>query len=236
MAVFELHIPPHFFDSAKAENHFESVSERIAKAFLSGIMNISPLLRGDDKKGEPDYICGTDGYEVTFAISSSLIPQIKGVKALDGKKNNIEESLIDAITDAADRKAAKTYSCVPALVIIAIDTLPTWYHSLYFHEADSFAQLAWRAGAAKRDKLFHDLYEQYIRTNKLKNIYVIQPTFDGTFAFYDIDLFAQKDDGFLTHVKASNHKAFPTYQLVDAGKLADVSSFEIKIVNYSFSE
>ena len=89
MAVFELRIPPHFFDSANAENHFESVSERIAKAFLSGIMNIFPLIRGDDKQGEPDYICGKDGYEVTFAISSSLIPQIKGVKALDGKKNNI---------------------------------------------------------------------------------------------------------------------------------------------------
>ena len=233
MAVFELHIPPHFFDSAKAENHFESVSERIAKAFLSEIMGISPLVRGDDKQGEPDYICGEDGYEVTFAISSSLIPQIKGVKALDGKKNNIEESLICAITDAADRKATKTYSCVPALVIIAIDTLPTWYHSLYFHEVDPFARLAWRAGAVKRDKLFHDLHEQYIRTNKLKNIYIIQPTFDGTFAFYNIDLFIQKDDGFLTHVKASNPKAFPTYQLIDAGKLADVSSFEIKIVNYN---
>lgn len=236
MAVFELRIPPHFFDSAKAENHFESVSERIAKAFLSGIMNISPLLRGDDKKGEPDYICGEDGYEVTFAISSSLIPQIKGIKALDGKKNNIEESLIDAITDAADRKAAKTYSCVPALVVIAIDTLPTWYHSLYFHESDPFARLAWRAGATKRDKLFHDLYELYIRTNKFKNIFIIQPTFDGTFAFFDVDLFVQKEDRFLTHVKASNPKAFPTYQLIDAGKSTDVSSFEIKIVNYSFSE
>lgn len=64
MAVFELHIPPHFFDSAKAENHFESVSERIAKVFLSNIMSIAPLARGDDKQGEPDYICGEDGYEV----------------------------------------------------------------------------------------------------------------------------------------------------------------------------
>lgn len=236
MAIFELRIPPKFFDSANAENHFESVSERIAKSFLSEIMNISPLLRGDDKKGEPDYVCGEDGYEVTFAISSSLIPQIKGVKALDGKKNNIEESLICAITDAADRKATKTYSCVPSIVIIAIDTLPTWYHSLYFHESDPFAQMAWRVKAAKRDKLFHDLYEQYIRTNKLKNIYIIQPTFDGTFAFYNIDEFAQKNESFLTHVKASNPKAFPTYKLVDAGKLADVSSFEIKIVNYTINE
>ena len=29
------------------------------------------------------------------------------------------------------------------------------------------------------------------------------------------------------HVKVSNPKAFPAYQLIDAGKLADVSSFEI---------
>ena len=236
MAVFELHIPPHFFDSANAENHFESVSERIAKAFLSDIMSISPLVRGDDKQSEPDYICGENGYEVTFAISSSLIPQIKGVTGLDGKKNNIEKSLICAITDAVERKASKTYSCVPALVIIAIDTLPTWYHSLYFHESDLFAQMAWRVGAAKRDKLFHDLYEQYIRTNKLKNIYIIQPTFDGTFAFYNIDEFAQNNKNFLTHVKASNPKAFPTYQLVDAGKLGDISSFEIKIVNYTINK
>ena len=236
MAVFELHIPPHFFDSANAENHFESVSERIAKAFLSDIMSISQLVRGDDKQGEPDYICGENGYEVTFAISSSLIPQIKGVTGLDGKKNNIEKSLISAITDAVERKASKTYSCVPALVIIAIDTLPTWYHSLYFHESDLFAQMAWRVGAAKRDKLFHDLYEQYIRTNKLKNIYIIQPTFDGTFAFYNIDEFAQNNKNFLTHVKASNPKAFPTYQLVDAGKLGDISSFEIKIVNYTINK
>lgn len=236
MAIFELHIPPHFFDSAKAENHFESVSERIAKAFLSEIMNISPLLRGDDKKEEPDYVSDENGYEVTFAISSSLIPQLKGVKSLDGQKDNIEESLMRDITDAVTRKAAKTYSCVPALVIIAIRTLPTWYHSLYFHESDPFAQMAWRVKAAKRDKLFHDLYEQYISTNKLKNIYIIQPTFDGTFAFYDIDRFAKSKENFLTHVKVSNPKAFPTYQVVDAGKRTDVTSFEIKIVNYTIDE
>ena len=34
MAILELSIPPHFFDSADNENCFESVSERIAKTFL----------------------------------------------------------------------------------------------------------------------------------------------------------------------------------------------------------
>ena len=236
MATFELRIPPHFFDSAKAENHFESVSERIAKAFLSGIMNVSPLLRGDDKQGEPDYVSGPNGYEVTFAINSSLIPQLRGIKSLDGKKDNIEDSLILDITDAVERKAAKTYSCVPALVIIAIRTLPTWYHSLYFHESNPLAQKIWMVGAAKRDKLFCDLYEKYISSNKLKNIYIIQPTFNGTFAFFDVGGFVQKNEDFLTHVKVSNPKDFPTYQIVDAGKQADVTSFEIKIVNYTIGE
>lgn len=236
VALFELIIPPHFFDSAKAENCFESVSECIAKAFLSEIMHVSPLVRGDDKQGEPDYVSGENGYEVTFAINSSLIPQLKGIKPLDGRKENIEESLICDITEAVERKAAKTYSCVPALVILAISTIPTWYHSLYFHESDPFAKMAWRVGAAKRDKLFHDLYEQYICTNKLKNIYIIQPTFDGTFAFYDIDKFAQNNESFLTHVKVSKPSAFPTYQLVDAGDLGEALYFQIRIVNYSIKE
>lgn len=48
MAVkMELNIPPHFFDSAKAENHFESVSERIARAFLVDILKLWGIKRGD---------------------------------------------------------------------------------------------------------------------------------------------------------------------------------------------
>lgn len=236
MAILELSIPPHFFDSAKEENDFESVSERIAKMFLTDIMNISPLRRGDDKQGEPDYVSCESGYEITFAVNPSLIPQLKGVKELDGKINNIEASLICDITGAVERKACKTYSCTPSLVIIAIATLPTWYHSLYFHESDPFAKMAWRTGATKRDKLFCDLYEQYIYTGKFKNIYIIQPTFDRTFAFYDVEKFAQSNKNFLTHVKVSNPKSFPTYRIVDAEKLADISSFKIKILNYVFRE
>lgn len=41
---------------------------------------------------------------------------------------------------------------------------------------------------------------------------------------------------YLELLKVSKPKTFPTYQLVDAGELADVSSFEIKIVNYTIDE
>ena len=76
----ELSIPPHFFDSAKEENDFESVSERIAKQFLKEICGVNNLRRGDDKVSEPDYVSNNSGYEVTFAIKQSLIPQLKAYK------------------------------------------------------------------------------------------------------------------------------------------------------------
>lgn len=233
MAIFELRIPPHFFDSANAENHFESVSERVAKAFLSDIVNVPNLLRGDDKLGEPDYISGDHGYEVTFAVNPTLIPQLKGVKELDGAQHNIEQSLISDITEAVSRKAGKTYSCKTNLVIIAISTLVTWYSSLYFKEKDPMAQMAWNVYAARRNKLFQDLYEQYILAQKFENIYIIQPTHDGTFALHNIKSFGEKHENYLTHVQASNPRAFPTYQLIDAGRINDVRSYQIRIVNYT---
>lgn len=236
MATLELSIPPHFFDSAKPENNFESVSERIARAFLSDILNIANLRRGDPEAGEPDYIANERGYEVTFSISQSIIPQLKGVRNLDGEKRNIEQSLISDINDAVLRKAQKNYSSVPNLVILTISTLPTWYYSLYFDTRNPCDRLAMKYGSARRDQLFRELYQNYILTNKFENIYIIQPTFDSTFAFFNIKEFGNDGDAFLTHVRTSKPKAFPTYRVVDAGNLMDVNSFEIKIVNYTLEK
>lgn len=236
MAILELSIPPHFFDSAKEENHFESVSERIAKSFLTDILNINDIKRGNPDLQEPDYIFGKHGYEVTFAIKQSLIPQLKGVRKLDDTPQNIEESLIADITEAVNRKASKDYSCIPSLVIIAISSLPTWYSPLFFKETDPICKMIWNVAAAKRDKLFHEIYQNYICTGKLENIYIIQPTFNGTFAFYDIAEFENNKENFLTHVQSNNPKAFPSYKVVDAEKLTDVTSFKIKILNYVFEE
>ena len=95
------------------------------------------------------------------------------------------------------------------------------------------AQLAWKVHSARRNRLFQDLYEQYILAQKFENIYIIQPTYDGTFALYNIKSFGENEGDFLTHVQASNPQAFPTYQLIDAGRLNDIKSYQIKIVNYT---
>lgn len=173
------------------------------------------------------------GYEVTFAIEQSLIPQLKGVRGLDSTKYNIEESLVSDITDATNRKTAKTYSCIPNLVIILVNTLPTWYHPLYFKETDPFAKLAWKAYTVKRNRLFDDLYTNCIQAGKFENIFIIQPTHDGSFAFYNIGAYGSGVEDFITHVKANKPEAFPTYKVIDAGTRDDVTTFETTIINYS---
>lgn len=127
MAIVELYIPSNLFDSAKAKNKFESVSERIAKAFIKDILNEPDVRRGDDKISEPDYMVNKKGYEVTFATESKTIQLLKGMKEIDDSRRNIEEELIKAISEATERKANKNYSCISNLVIIAISTMYTWY-------------------------------------------------------------------------------------------------------------
>ena len=76
------------------------------------------------------------GYEVTFAIRNSLIPQLKGVRPLDTSDRNIEKEIEKDIIDAVERKARKKYCCPTSLVVISLETLITWYfefkHFIYF--------------------------------------------------------------------------------------------------------
>lgn len=103
----ELSIPPHFFDSAREENNYESVSEKIAKVFLKEVCGVDDIHRGDDKKSEPDYVSNNSGYEVTFAIKQSLIPQLKGVQPLNHSNRNTEMETISDIQTALERKKRK---------------------------------------------------------------------------------------------------------------------------------
>lgn len=160
--------PITFFDSAKESNGFESVSERIAKAFLIDILKIKNIARGDAEAHEPDYVSSGKGYEVTFAVEQSLIPQLKGVRPLDTKSRNIEDELISDISNAASRKAGKTYSCTPSLVIIAVETLPTWYYPLFIRDTDPLSQMAWRIHTRKHNAFFESLYNDYIQAGILK--------------------------------------------------------------------
>lgn len=139
----ELNIPPKFFESAKLDNEFESVSERIAKQFITSILKIPSVKRGNAELKEPDYVSEGLGFEVTFAVNEALIPQLKGVKPIDPSMWNMEEELIDSVLDAVERKAKKTYSQGWGNKNIFIKTGGKWceklkYYSLFSHIISDF--------------------------------------------------------------------------------------------------
>lgn len=233
--ITELNIPPHFFDSASAENAFESVSERIAKMFLKDILNIDNIRRGNDKIKEPDYIgeeCGTEkGFEVTFAVNNSLIPQLKGRKALDKEKHNIEDMLISDISDALDRKSKKEYVCETNLVVLTVSSLIGWYYFL-FDNIDAFpGKLANRMLTKRRNVFFEEIYTNYIKTGHFKNVYIVHPTLDSRFILFDIRSFAERLD-FAACIETDIPERFPTYKVTNVEKTDGPICSEITIINY----
>lgn len=229
----ELNIPPKFFESAKEENDFESVSERIAKQFITSILNVPKVQRGNAELREPDYISGKNGYEITFAIKESHIPQLKGVKPVDSSSWNIEQELIENITVAVKRKAVKDYSCPTSLVIISLENLYIWYHFVYNKETDWFGQLAWRVYNKKRNDFFNKLFENYIATATFDNIFLIQPTHNKEFVLFDIRKHAEGSEEFITRVGVSHPEFFPTYSVVNVIRETDQEpiKFRTTIIN-----
>ena len=208
--TLKLNIPPHFFDSANANNDFESVSEKIAKEILSFALNIE-LKRGNPISHEPDYLNGENGFEVTFAISEQTIRMIRGRSELIHTPFNIADSLIDNIKNAASRKSKKEYSVLPNLFIITIEPLLEWCWECY---VDTKIPSIWQKMSQKRNILFEELYEKYIETNIFENIYIFQPTPKGHFALYDLKNF-KLDKDFIQIVGIDSDKkyALPTCEV-----------------------
>lgn len=230
----ELNIPPHFFESADNENNFESVSEKIAKAFVIECLHEKNLKKGCPEKHEPDYISENQGYEVTLAIEETLVPQLKGVKMLETGELNIEDSLIKDIAKAIEKKSCKNYSSIPNLFIITLYPLLTWYYPLYIPVEDSdLSKLIWETKVKRRNDFFDKLYSMYIEGKKFKNIYILLPTHKESFVLFDIKCFGSyADKDFLTPVKTKNKKAFPTYKVTHITNVGSSISQEITVVRY----
>ena len=93
--VVDFYMPPHLFDSARADNGNESVTERIAKVILESVLGYRDVRRGDPQVHEPDYVCGEKGFEVTLAESQKLIPQLRGSRSADGVQHELEDVIAE---------------------------------------------------------------------------------------------------------------------------------------------
>ena len=231
----ELSIPPHFFYLAIDENNYESVSERIAKQFLKEICGVNNLRRGDDKASEPDYVSNNSGYEVTFAIKQSLIPQLKGVQPLNHSNRNTEMETISDIQTALERKKEKTYCLPTTLVIITVETIIPWYCNFYFDMDDYIMQMMWSKRIQTRDKFFNKIYTDYICSGIFHNIIIINPTIKQEFAVFNIKGFHQQSNQGITRVATTKPLAYPTYTITNV--IEDDNMFQMKttIIGHSIT-
>lgn len=228
----ELNIPPEFFDSAGKQNNYESVSEKIARAVIVDILNDVDVRKGNPDKFEPDYVSEVEGYEVTFAVEKSLVPQLKGLKRLDNSKREMNNILIKDINAAVNRKASKTYSFISNLIIITLTPLLEWYYP-YYIQPESLSHIIWEKRARKRDLLFDDLYARYIQNNNFKNIYIIQPTHDGYLILFDVKAFGGfEEKDFMAKIEVKKPKAFPTYKTTSKIEGDFPILYETTIINH----
>ena len=215
----EFFIPPDFFESANTRNNPESVSEKVARAVLETILRCPNVRKGNPNQGEPDYISGDKGYEVTLAIPPSVVRQIKGKSSSNEHcvTDSMEEEMINDIKDAAKRKAGKAYDRQVALFILAINPTMHWY---YKPQLPLFPKhIDWENCGKKRNETFIFLYKQYIDTSEhdspFENIYILQPTLRQTFVLYDINDFIRGKD-FIKEIgiNPGREMAFPTFKYI----------------------
>jgi len=240
---YDLHIPPHFFNSARKANGFESPSERIAKAIVSKLHGTSAgsVVRGDDKKGEPDYIINNCGYEVTFGIANDVIQKLNGSKPLDREKIKIESTLIQAIQAVIEKKADKMYIIPTILVVFCIQPYPVWCSGVPPSTDKDIGDMTldeyggylvskfWLNAQKVRNMFFSQLYQEYIESKTFKDIYILQLTINESYVLYSIKEFARSNgQHFLRVINFSDRLRLPFCKVNNTIDNGDFSVLECR--------
>lgn len=233
----EASVPPKYFKSSRKDNGFESVSERTAKVLMNDILGIpyERIKRGNEKLNEPDYVVGGEGYEVTFAVDSSKIVQMTGVKPLNSEASLIEAGLISDIVAAVERKSHKKYSCNTSVIALLADMLIDWY-SEYVYDTDKWIErIVCEDKVKRRNELLDVIFDKYIGNGCFKNVYIVMPTHDQGILLIDIGRRRQNKDDWIQRIviRPDNLKAFLTYkvQSIEEREIPGIV-YEISIINY----
>ena len=211
--VVDFYMPPHLFDSARADNGNESVTERIAKVILESVLGYRDVRRGDPQVHEPDYVCGEKGFEVTLAESQKLIPQLRGRRPADGVQHELEDELILNISNIAQQKSRKFYDRKPVLIVFAFNPIIDWYRELWqkIPQAQNLRGLS----VQKRNVFFKELNDFYVSNDSaFENIYLLQPTLCQKYVLYDLKAFADNQDFiYEIGIRPGREMAFPTFKI-----------------------
>ena len=230
--IVDFYMPPHLFDSARGDNNYESVTERIAKVILKSVLGYQNVHRGDPQVHEPDYVCGEKGFEVTLAESGILIPQLRGRRPADGAQHELEDELIRNICNIVQQKSKKHYDRKPVLIVLTLSPIIHWYHELW--QRDPQTQNLWGMSVQKRNSFFKGLNDSYISGDSaFENIYLLQPTLCQKYALYDLKAFAGNQDFIIEiGIRPGKEMAFPTFKVKHIEGKTPLINYTINPVQY----
>ena len=196
---YEIYIPEQIFESSDRDNHFESLSERLAKILLVNMFctTDNEIVRGNAERKEPDYIYANNGYEVTLSMKTEFIQQLKGIKPFGDTVSYTENQLIEGIRCAVRRKAKKIYSVPTTLIAISLYPNMIWEMDIPWQEPTSLNDYIEALHSMmsnllqqSRNQFFEELYDEYIATNKFQDIYIVILTQDKGYLLFRIKDFA----------------------------------------------
>lgn len=204
------YFPPDFFASARASNEYESLSERIVKAILCNLYDAKDdeVLRGNDKKDEPDYIVNGKGFEVTFGTPIGFIPYLQGKQKARSSNMFSEDEIIKGIDEAVSRKAQKRYACTGVtVVVLSIHPILYWYLNEPQSSIDEndlslenmvdymFPDVYQKAFMRKRNDCFRRLYSNFVKNGAFDDVLIMQSTFDSKYVIYSVKRFISNPNG-----------------------------------------
>ncbi len=205
------------FASANQQNNYEALSEKLAKAFLANLLKIpdNQITRGEPNRNEPDYICHSKGYEITFCMNPETILKMKGQKPITGKTLNTEQEMIKYISAAVKRKSKKHYSVSTTLFLVNLFPYMQWELSFPVAEEitlenyfETVSSSILNEGLKTRNQFFTTLYNNYIENKIFDDILIACLTNDRRYIIYSINDFSN-DKKFYTYFGIKDNPNIP---------------------------
>lgn len=238
----ERHFPPNFFVSANEHNDNTSVSEDLGKALLVVATGIDEnnIVRGNPNNYEPDFVINDNaGFEITFASNRELkkekgnIARLKkGKYKIQDMENDLIKSIEDSISEKATKKKAGNYQTIEKVSVLVISLEPLLYWYGYLHDFDHPKTLK------RRDAFFSTLYDEYIASSILENIYIAQLTEFTTIIFFDLKAFHNNSDECLTEIGAEKENLYKLPRCFKIGEkiISDSISNDSPKIIYKFGD
>jgi len=182
-------VDPSIFTN-RSKNNLLREDEKIMYEIINKTFQFNDnIIRGNDKLGEPDYIekDKSFGYEMTLITGdnndSFFYFMNKAKENREATRSANGDQFIQWLCDGVRKKAEKKYSIARIRLVVMFPE-----HFPPLTEPDVYLV----AKDPKYQKLFEDLYEEYINAKIFEEIFIIVPTPEKKMSIYTVSQYTAK--------------------------------------------